>query len=72
MQIDHCAFWKSDYNAGRNQKGSVRQMSTTKKRSILQILKDLFEDEAIAFAMCYASRRGDMDFIRSMEKKVSE
>lgn len=47
-------------------------MSTTKKRSILQILKDLFEDEAIAFAMCYASRRGDMNFIRSMEKKVSE
>ena len=40
MQIDHCTFWKSDYNAGRNQKGSVRQMSTTKKRSILQILKD--------------------------------
>ena len=47
-------------------------MSMTKKRNILQILKDLFEDEAIAFAMAYASQRGDMSYITSMEKRISE
>ncbi len=47
-------------------------MTNTRKRSVLQVLRDLFEDEAIAFAMAYAGQKGDLSYIRSMEKRISE
>ena len=45
-------------------------MSNVRKRSFIQILKDLFEDEALAFAMCRAAQHGDYSSIYSMERNV--
>ena len=38
------------------------------KRSLMQILHDLFEDEVYAFAMAYA--KGDYDKVRMLEVQL--
>ena len=43
-------------------------MNIKSKRSLMQILHDLFEDEVYAFAMSYA--KGDYEKVRSLESKL--
>lgn len=41
---------------------------TNSKRTLMQILRDLFEDEVYAFAMSYA--KGDYEKVRALESKL--
>ncbi len=43
-------------------------MNTNSKRSLMQILRDLFEDEVYAFAMSYA--KGDVEKVNALESKL--
>ena len=44
-------------------------MSKKTNRTFKQIIHDIFEEGALAFAMSYAVTRGDMNSIRMFEEK---
>ena len=45
-------------------------MSKKTNRTFKQIIRDFFEDGALAFAMSYAVTRGDMNSVRMFEEKL--
>lgn len=45
-------------------------MSIRRKRTFIQILKNLHEAEAMAFAMSRDGDHGDLSYIRRMEQRV--
>ena len=44
-------------------------MSKKTNRTFKQIIHDIFEEGALAFAMSYAVTRGDMNSVRMFEEK---
>ena len=45
-------------------------MKMNRRRSVRQILRDLFEDEVYAFAMAYAGSKSNYDAVRALENRL--